>query len=162
MKKVVLSFLGFATVLSLSLTSCADPCKDVDCNNGECVEGNCICDDGYEGTNCDVEWATKFLALNANATDICVSGSYNYTVDIDRINEATIQITNLGDFNIVSQVYAIISNGTDITMTNFTDNAGRTWNATGSINNAGTTLTINYVVTFDDGTTDTCTTTISL
>lgn len=49
MKKLLFLFLGAA----LSLTSCRDKCKDVECNNGgRCDEGECICVDGYSGEDC--------------------------------------------------------------------------------------------------------------
>ncbi len=45
------------------VSSCSDdPCDDVICNNGgDCIEGNCDCPTGYEGTTCDVESRTKYL-----------------------------------------------------------------------------------------------------
>jgi len=46
----------FTTILGITLflTSCTDPCKDVTCNdNGTCADdGVCLCDDGYTGTDC--------------------------------------------------------------------------------------------------------------
>jgi hypothetical protein len=160
MKKILLSFFGFAAALSLTLTSCADPCKDVNCNNGECVEGDCVCTDGWEGTDCLTEWSDKFVSNNANATDLCTSGSYSYTVDILAVNESTIQIINLGDFNTIATVTATIADGNELVINVPADGAGRQWVGSGVLN--GNTLTINYVVTFDDGTFDTCTATLSI
>ncbi len=160
MKKILLSFFGFAAAMSLTLTSCADPCKDVNCNNGECVEGDCVCEAGWEGSDCLTEWSEKFVTNNAGATDVCTSGNYNYTVDVLSVNESTIQIINLGDFNTVATVTATITDGSDLTINMAADAAGRQWVGTGTLN--GSTLTINYVVTFDDGTFDTCTATISI
>ena len=35
------------------MTSCQDPCNDVEClNGGTCVEGDCQCPEGYTGNNC--------------------------------------------------------------------------------------------------------------
>ena len=45
----------------LLFVSCTDPCKDAKCNSGTCDEGICVCDTGYEGNHCDIEWRTKFL-----------------------------------------------------------------------------------------------------
>ncbi len=160
MKKILLSFFGFAAALSLTLTSCADPCKDVNCNNGECVEGDCVCNGGWEGSDCLTEWSEKFVANNANATDLCTSGNYTYTVDILRVNESMITINNLGDFNTPANVNATITDGNELVIAVASDLAGRAWTGTGTLN--GSTLTINYVVTFDDGTFDTCTATISI
>lgn len=48
--------------LSLFLFSCTDPCQDVSCGaNGVCEDGTCLCDDGYEGTNCEIEARTQYL-----------------------------------------------------------------------------------------------------
>jgi hypothetical protein len=46
-----------ALVMALGLlvgTGCfqKDPCKNVDCNNGNCVDGTCECDPGYSGSDC--------------------------------------------------------------------------------------------------------------
>lgn len=39
-----------------------DPCENVDCSNhGNCSDGNCLCDSGYEGSNCGIETRAKFL-----------------------------------------------------------------------------------------------------
>lgn len=47
-------------VLSLTLFQCADPCKEVECNYGDCLEGICECDDGYEGEFCDTRKSALF------------------------------------------------------------------------------------------------------
>lgn len=48
------SLIGFAAVLLVS-SGCflkKDPCKDVNCNSGECVDGECVCEAGYSGPTC--------------------------------------------------------------------------------------------------------------
>ncbi len=43
-------------ILSLTLASCTmeDPCDDTFClNAGVCIDGTCICADGYTGVNCE-------------------------------------------------------------------------------------------------------------
>jgi hypothetical protein len=53
MKKLLL-FLPLLTILMFS--SCdSDPCKDVNCGNGTCIEGTCDCDEGWGGENCDID-----------------------------------------------------------------------------------------------------------
>jgi len=51
MKETLLSLL----LLICFLGACNDPCDDVNCNNGQCDEGICKCDEGYDGTFCDIE-----------------------------------------------------------------------------------------------------------
>lgn len=45
----------------LGLASCKDACDDITCDKGDCSDGICNCDRGYEGTLCDTEARTKFL-----------------------------------------------------------------------------------------------------
>lgn len=70
--------------LLLLASSCKDPCKDVNCNDGVCLEGTCLCDDGFEGENCDKEERDKFV------------GTWIGDIDCGEIlgeNEATIIVT---------------------------------------------------------------------
>lgn len=48
-----LSFLALLLTL-LAFTACKQPCKDVTCVHGACLEGNCLCNAGWTGPNCDV------------------------------------------------------------------------------------------------------------
>lgn len=51
----------FATMTISGFMACNNPCKDVTCNNGECVDdGECVCDSGYEGDNCETSNNSKF------------------------------------------------------------------------------------------------------
>jgi len=57
----------FLVLLVFAASSCKeeippmiDPCAEVNCNNGECLDGTCLCDDGFEGVNCDKEEREKF------------------------------------------------------------------------------------------------------
>ena len=45
--------------------SCGDPCDDVNCNNGTCLEGTCHCLEGWEGVNCNVK-IDPCLGINCN------------------------------------------------------------------------------------------------
>lgn len=51
-----------AMIIALcSFTSCKDHCKDVDCGKGVYHEGFCLCNDGYEGNNCELLSREKML-----------------------------------------------------------------------------------------------------
>lgn len=101
----------FFVLLTFSVTnqSCTDPCNDVDCgNNGTCFDGVCICDEGYEGTNCETTSATKYIGTYS-AVDICngqtLPASTN-TISQSTTTPTTIEIVN---FNALVDYYSISS-----------------------------------------------------
>lgn len=52
MKILKLSIL--VLTLNLLFAACStDPCEDVVCVNGDCIDGTCDCVEGFEGVNCD-------------------------------------------------------------------------------------------------------------
>lgn len=78
------NILAIAFFLLLLASSCKDPCKDINCNDGVCLDGTCICDDGFEGTNCDQLEREKFI------------GSWTGPLDCGELlgsNEATIIVS---------------------------------------------------------------------
>jgi hypothetical protein len=50
-----LTKLFFSFLLIGIVFACNDPCDDVDCGPGICVEGTCDCPDGFSGVNCEIE-----------------------------------------------------------------------------------------------------------
>jgi hypothetical protein len=65
----------FALLTWLFFSGCNGPCKDVACNNGECVnDGECVCNSGYEGSNCDISNNQKFDG-NFTLTEICTGST---------------------------------------------------------------------------------------
>ncbi|MEZ4721091.1 MAG: hypothetical protein R2813_04345 [Flavobacteriales bacterium] len=44
----------FALILLFAIGSC-DPCKDVSCDHGICVDGGCKCELGYVGDQCELQ-----------------------------------------------------------------------------------------------------------
>lgn len=150
----------FGAFLAVTMTSCGDNCKDVECNTGTCLDGTCECGDGYEGTNCEIEWSAKFTGSYLGADVVTAStagtvlGSYNLTTPavVTRKSETSISISNFGGFSSFCEATVTSANGLTI---NYTDPAGRLFVGTATI--SGNTISGNYVVTFSDNTTDTAT-----
>ena len=43
-------------MISVAAASCNDPCDEVNClNGGACVDGDCICEEGWTGDDCSIE-----------------------------------------------------------------------------------------------------------
>jgi hypothetical protein len=160
MKKSFLSTLmaGLA-VVAFTFSSCTtDPCKDVTCDNGgECVDGDCVCADGYEGTTCQTEQRAKFLG-SFSVNEACNSGNYSYNSDVNTssVSVSNIVITNFGDYS-VSVAATVDANGTSVTIANQTvtiSGASATVQGSGQI--SGNILTITYTIS-SGGVSDTCT-----
>jgi len=80
------SILSFITAFFFIISSCGDPCDDVDCGmEGICIDGTCLCTEGYEGTNCEIEIRAKFVG-NWMANDYSCSGAagVDYRFSIER------------------------------------------------------------------------------
>lgn len=144
--------------LAVTTTSCSDKCKDVDCGTGTCLDGTCECGDGFEGTNCEIEWSAKFLGSYLGTDVVTAStsipsnvGTYNLTSPAvaTRVSETEIQISNFGGFN--SILRGTIENSTHLHI-NYTDPAGRVFDGEGQI--SGNTLSGTYRVTYTDATYD--------
>lgn len=160
MKKSVLAFFaaGIAAV-TFSISSCTvDPCKDVSCGaNGECVDGNCVCDAGYEGSTCATEQRAKFLG-QYSVSEACTSGNYTYNVSVNTSSTgvSNIIVTNFGDYS-VSVNGTVNSDGSSITFANqqvTIQGTAATVQGTGQI--TGNILTITYTISAG-GQSDTCT-----
>ncbi len=72
MKQLKFIFLIFS--LALLAHACKDACDDIDCGvNGTCVDGTCICDDGFLGINCQTRICDT-VDCGANGTCDPVTG----------------------------------------------------------------------------------------
>lgn len=157
MSKNFFYFLALLGAMVIVAPGCSDPdpCKDVNCGaNGNCFEGDCVCNDGFEGSVCEIEWATKFLGSYLGS-DVCAGATFNLTKPavVTRVSEKSIRISNFGGFD--SLLDANIEDGTNLVFTNYTDPAGRKFTGTAQI--TGSTITGTYTVTFSDNTSETCT-----
>lgn len=165
--------LTLIAALSLTISACeTDPCKDVECGaNGTCLEGDCICDVGFEldaSGQCTVRSADKFVSA-FNATEDCSTLGYVVTSTASSVQADKIILTNLGNYDCPSgdlPVEATV-NGNTVELlagpycptTTFT---GYTFSGSGTI--SGDVLTISYVVTYTvgaDNFTDTCVATLN-
>jgi hypothetical protein len=154
MKKIK-NFAGMmAIVFGVFTMNACNPCRNVDCGvNGECEEGVCICDAGYEGDACETRINAKFEGTYST-TDACAGAGYSQTVSASTATPTEIVFSNLGNFTNPAVVRATVSNSTSFAASNFVDATGRSFSVTGSI--SGTTISLNYTVTYSDGEVETC------
>ena len=176
--KCLIKILSLVAVVAFFATSCGDSCADVVCgSNSACEEGvcvcfptyiadttggtGCVCPAGYEaaamGDSCNIEWSAKFIGTNMAAQDTIWGDNGNFTAayntTFSRVDEKTLTTTNFGGFGATNVVDMDVTDSYSLSI-NHTDVGGRVWTGTGSI--AGTTMVIDYVVLYGDGTRDTC------
>ena len=150
MKNTKLSLLGALAIAGgMFFAGCDDPCKDVVCVNGECVEGTCVCDAGYEGTDCGTALNAKFSG-SYSLTETCTpsGGPFTYAITVAPKSGTTDEVTFTGlwaepGFVANGSVSAdglafTIERQTIGTLTN------RELSATGTITADGSTITIAY------------------
>lgn len=150
----------------LTFTGCADPCKDVECNNGTCVDGGCQCNVGYEGIVCLERMTEKFVG-SYDAVDTCNLGNFpTYTIDITQStqNITELRIDNLYDVNsqgVTTQIIATVDTAdSDHFMFSDQNLGGNIFDGHGMLDEA--TNTIEIVFTIDDAATDSCRTVLVL
>lgn len=90
------------SVLSLSLTltafgfvlfgSCeTDPCTQLSCKNGSaCTEGYCRCPTGYEGAECEIKTAQKFIGVFIGYNHCDDYPAMNDTLDVYQVAEPNV------------------------------------------------------------------------
>ncbi len=157
--KNVFSIKNFATAvlafgLIFSFTSCEeDVCKDVLCAatgvatdiNGTC---SCVCDSGYEGTDCATLSRAKFVGTYSVADACSASGSAAYTVTItaSATDETRVLLSNFWDFY-AANVVATVEGNTITIASQDPDNDGFPVAGTGTYSASANTITFNYTVT---------------
>ena len=62
----------FSILFLITFFWACDPCADVTCDHGTCEEGNCVCDDGWTGDNCDID---KCASVNCGDHGTCSDGA---------------------------------------------------------------------------------------
>ncbi len=87
--KQILSFSLLFLFIILN-NACTDKCKDVNCNNGICIEGKCSCDFGWKGDACDNKMSSKFLG-DWNGVFDCLNNP-EVTIKFEDIPEELLKI----------------------------------------------------------------------
>ena len=90
----------FIGLISLIFSSCIDPCKDKQCGNGYCINGDCFCQDGYSGQNCEIMESDKF-AGNFTGRQIWKEGTQAIKLKITNFNDNPRGISIILDNNSV-------------------------------------------------------------
>ena len=141
--------------------STADLCEinNVNClNGGTCATstGTCACTAGYEGDSCETKWNAKAVKI-WNATDSCQSGSFTYATTVAAASGSATDITfsDFGGFTNAT-ITGVFTSSTAFSIASQTDATGRSFVGSGTINSAGSLITLTYTVTFTDSTTDSC------
>lgn len=146
-------------LITIAISSCkVDACKDVVClNGGVCDEGDCLCEPGYEGFNCETEQRSAFIG-DYTVEETCNLGSFSYSITMSANSTEGTEITlnNFGDFGF--SIIGIVD-GTTVT---FTDQpgTGSTINGSGELENG--VLIINYTLVTSAGQTLNCVMTCTL
>lgn len=85
-------------LMSIFLISCIDPCKDKQCGNGYCIEGDCFCQDGYSGKNCEIMESDKFTG-SFTGRQIWKEGTQAIKLKISNFNDDPRKISMILDNN---------------------------------------------------------------
>ena len=107
-RKLQLLFLPL--LVSMLFFGCRDKCKKLDCGeNGTCVEGTCVCEDGYEGGLCEETNNAKYNKTYS-LTEVCNAGSDFYDVVMfpDPSNPSRLGISGLWE-RAADTVYADVA-----------------------------------------------------
>ncbi len=156
MKNLFKSF-ALAMLASATFSSCEqDPCKDVVCGDqGQCVEGTCVCNAGYEQDAaglCNTEQRAKFFSSYAGS-DMFNGNTYTYTPSIAT---SSVSITNVlvsnfrPDFFNNSVLTATVSGSTITVAAQEPDGDGYSIEGSGTL--SGNTITWDYSITGADNT----------
>ena len=150
MKTRILQILGVAAIATIGMVSCdTDACKDVECGvNGTCLEGDCVCDAGYEGVSCETESRVKFNGTYLASGTITCPESGNGTLSDETLTiAASSAAANKVTIDLAGAILLTATvNGSDLTVDPKTVN-GLEYTGSGTLNASGTTLsfTINEV-----------------
>ena len=159
MRNTSLRHVGIFTLLLACFFLACSPCRKIDCVNGECTDGLCVCTQGYEGTLCESRMTLKY-AGDFSAAETC-SGSENFTCSITE-NESSIleMIFNnlhgaINQFNYPVTATVNVTSPNNLTIASQPFGAG-TISGSGSISADNNTITLAYTIVVA-GNTENCT-----
>jgi hypothetical protein len=104
MRKLTLNLLLLA-IFGVFINSCTsgDPCKTTVCGaNGNCFDGKCGCDLGYEGAKCETRWTDQFSGTWTGKTyfsyqnDTFPPFSKSYSTIITALDGTQMSVKNFG------------------------------------------------------------------
>ncbi len=128
--------LFYLLTISFALTigACNDPCDDLDCGtNGTCDEGLCICDSGYEGTNCEALVIDKYLGTWTSTDFQCDGDAFGEDIVFVFQQGATINDLEFYDTEEPDVIFQIDYDGNDLTMPATTIEDGVVVSGTGTL-----------------------------
>jgi len=149
------ALLAIGAFSLVTYTSCTkeddpiDPCAAVLCGpNGDCVNGTCVCDLGYEGAGCATESRTKFIK-SWNASDQIGTTNLVYTVAIGTgANVTNVIISNAFSDNFFSNtINATVSDNTITIPEQQPDGSGSNFKVSGTGTYSAGKITWTYVIT---------------
>src|SRR5690606_14893398 len=103
-KIVLLSAIGALTAFSaVTLSSCSeDKCKSIVCAyGGVCTDGECLCETGYEGNQCETITRKRYLGVWHVTEDGTYTDATQYSISISpgpNINEVLISTLRNASF----------------------------------------------------------------
>jgi hypothetical protein len=156
-------FTALAIAASVFLSGCFphNPCDEVLCIHGDCIDGNCVCEAGYEGLDCGTAVNAKFSGDFAMTESCSLGGLASYTVTVTPKSGSPNEVTMTGFWEVPTAIVtAKISNdGTSFTIENQpldTTMYNIASTTPGSISADGNTIVVNFAIY--DGSTyvDTC------
>jgi hypothetical protein len=165
MKNIPLQILtALAIAVSMLLSGCfpPNPCDEVLCIHGDCVDGECVCEAGYEGLDCGTAVNAKFSGDFA-MTESCslVSSLAYYTVTVTPKSGSPNEFTMTGFWEVPQAIVTakVIHGGTSFIIEN--QPLGNTMfniaSATpGSISADGKTIVVTFAIDNGSNYVDTC------
>ncbi|WP_118974417.1 calcium-binding EGF-like domain-containing protein [Taibaiella koreensis] len=101
-KSILVTVFSFFAIASMVLfNSCVkDPCSDLACKNGgSCSDGYCQCPTGFEGAECEIKTASRFIGKWAGSTRCNNFPIISDTVDVSLVSEPDQVLLKLGAGN---------------------------------------------------------------